>query len=412
MAKSCRYTVIALSAAFALYIVSVMFLPALFTDLLAPICDFYAAGLVFYAIHTSKNKEFRLNFIIAGLALLSWALADLCWLIYAQALGIDPGSVGFITALYFGTNLFLVILTIHYLVYRLQKWDKVQLIIDAVTFSLAMLWLMWVLLLNKDAGSIGPLLDDTVTGSASIILDVFQLTAVTIWYLSIRKGVIPVFLGLLAGAVFSYSLLDLVYYYLYAHDMYVPNSYIDALYLLTLFGIAVSVKMYYVKYPVSYNNANQNTNIGRRHKSLWLILFALLIMVFKGIDAYDVIFYLILLLFHEGSSTYIQNTLRNKELLAQEVTINKKLEMLVSEKTNDLKTANDELWQRNEDLRYINLHDPLTGLNNRIYFLDRLENAIKNAQPNGKVALVLWNVDNLKGINDTYGHFTGDKILI
>ena len=34
---------------------------------------------------------------------------------------IDPENVGIITVLYFGTNLFLVASTIHYLIYRMQE---------------------------------------------------------------------------------------------------------------------------------------------------------------------------------------------------------------------------------------------------------------------------------------------------
>jgi diguanylate cyclase len=120
----------------------------------------------------------------------------------------------------------------------------------------------------------------------------------------------------------------------------------------------------------------------------------------------------VLIIVHEYGSTYIQRTLHNKERLSREINANQRLEQLVAEQTRDLKIANAELTQRNEDLKFANYHDPLTGLHNRAYFLSRLEEAIETAGPNGKVALLLWNVDNLKGINDTYGHFTGDKILI
>ena len=79
---------------------------------------------------------------------------------------------------------------------------------------------------------------------------------------------------------------------------------------------------------------------------------------------------------------------------------------------NDLKTVNAELIQRNEDLKYLNQHDSLTALHNRSYFMDKLDAAIHSAGNTQKVALILWNVDNLKGINDTYGHYMGDQILI
>lgn len=57
-------------------------------------------------------------------------------------------------------------------------------------------------------------------------------------------------------------------------------------------------------------------------------------------------------------------------------------------------------------LKFSNEHDPLTGALNR-RALDKLNGATEN----GKVALMLVDIDNFKRINDTYGHPIGDKIL-
>ncbi|NLI13768.1 MAG: diguanylate cyclase [Peptococcaceae bacterium] len=63
-----------------------------------------------------------------------------------------------------------------------------------------------------------------------------------------------------------------------------------------------------------------------------------------------------------------------------------------------------------EQLRYLSLHDALTGLYNRAYFeeeMHRLENGRFNP-----VGLVLCDVDGLKLVNDTLGHESGDMLLI
>jgi diguanylate cyclase (GGDEF)-like protein len=56
--------------------------------------------------------------------------------------------------------------------------------------------------------------------------------------------------------------------------------------------------------------------------------------------------------------------------------------------------------------------DPLTGAYNRRYFLVRLEEEIKrhlrNRQP---FALVMFDVDGFKQVNDTWGHVAGDSVL-
>ncbi len=58
------------------------------------------------------------------------------------------------------------------------------------------------------------------------------------------------------------------------------------------------------------------------------------------------------------------------------------------------------------------LHDPLTGLANRALLDDRLEQAHSRiVRQGGQGALLLLDLDDFKGVNDTYGHLVGDQLL-
>ncbi len=58
------------------------------------------------------------------------------------------------------------------------------------------------------------------------------------------------------------------------------------------------------------------------------------------------------------------------------------------------------------------LHDPLTGLANRSLFEDRLGQAHARARRHGGFgAVLLIDLDDFKGVNDTYGHVIGDELL-
>lgn len=65
------------------------------------------------------------------------------------------------------------------------------------------------------------------------------------------------------------------------------------------------------------------------------------------------------------------------------------------------------------ELSHQALHDPLTGLANRVLLEDRLMQARARAtRSGGLIALLMVDLDDFKGVNDTYGHLVGDQLLV
>jgi diguanylate cyclase (GGDEF)-like protein/PAS domain S-box-containing protein len=63
-----------------------------------------------------------------------------------------------------------------------------------------------------------------------------------------------------------------------------------------------------------------------------------------------------------------------------------------------------------DHLRYMGMHDPLTGLYNRAYFMEemrRMESGRYNP-----VSIIICDVDSLKLVNDALGHYSGDSLIV
>lgn len=72
------------------------------------------------------------------------------------------------------------------------------------------------------------------------------------------------------------------------------------------------------------------------------------------------------------------------------------------------KKMNEAISKANEKLQYTSRYDVLTTLLNRRSFMEDMEQHIAECK---KFGLIMYDLDNFKHINDTYGHNEGDVVL-
>lgn len=78
----------------------------------------------------------------------------------------------------------------------------------------------------------------------------------------------------------------------------------------------------------------------------------------------------------------------------------------------EIRVQMDELRSKQHELTHLASHDGLTGLPNRMLFMQKLEEAIERARVSGeRLAVLFIDLNRFKQINDQYGHSVGDDVL-
>ena len=134
---------------------------------------------------------------------------------------------------------------------------------------------------------------------------------------------------------------------------------------------------------------------------------------------------------HEADREYVQMSfeivIQNKMPLMIEYRIITQTgqQYFVGQQIDTIQTSNHELLgltgtiqditerKDNENkIKHLAYYDDITGLPNRTFFLELLSNSIKLAKRNERNFAVLFlDLDNFKGVNDSYGHHIGDRLL-
>ncbi len=116
-------------------------------------------------------------------------------------------------------------------------------------------------------------------------------------------------------------------------------------------------------------------------------------------------------LLKRGATDYVSKDKLGRLIFAIERALKETRESIEKEKrTNELVLANKELALQNKEILYINHHDYLTNLYNRIYFEEEKKHL--DAARQLPISVIIGDINGLKLVNDGFGHCKGDEVLV
>jgi diguanylate cyclase (GGDEF)-like protein len=405
-----------------------------YSDIAAPIVDLLACIVLFIAAKQSASHSRRLGIawgLIAS-SVLVFAIADAIWAILELGLSEPPfpSLADLFYLIYYPLLLAGVLLLPEEPTTREEKIKKV---LDAGVVMVAAFLVFWNFLIGPVVASNAdyPLLEQAILLAYPVGDLVLLWALLRIIYRSSEQheeNEVPAFL--LAASLVMMIIADCVYTYQALLDTYSSGGILDvcwraSILMMGLAGIsqvsAIRSWRSTGKFPLPLESMVSKVKSTTPYLAyVWLIAAYILLIQSRNmrlsmsfVSLSIAVGGIICLILLRQIITLLENYKLNLQLQQTMQTLQGQTSEL--EKTNE--ELQNEITERKaieRQLTHDSLHDAMTGLPNRVLFLDRLGQAIEYCKRRTEYtfAILFVDIDQFKVINDSLGHLTGDQLLI
>jgi diguanylate cyclase (GGDEF)-like protein len=368
-----------------------------------------SVGLILLGVHLYTPKNRFAWFCIAAAGAF-FTLGDDVYSFYSIILHLNVPFPSYADALYLSGYPFLFIGVLS-LARSTNYFSQREDTADAAIVSLGVLAISWHFLMNTYFNNLTVSTFGLFVNMAYPVMDI-ALVFILFRTMFFRPSSSPSH-RLLAAAMSVMFVADFTYDLLVSHGSYVTGNAVDGLFLFEYVLIAAAALHPSIgdrRYEmVPAKTADEQTKAGNRIRVPMLIATAFIspailviatsLQVSVNVIALGIICIIVFAIIFLRLSWLIQR------IGAQSLRLTKNIQDLEL-----LQLQRDELEANS---RHQALHDPLTGLANRTLFEDRLLHAQEIANRSGGMsAVLLLDLDDFNGVNDTFGHTIGDQLLV
>ena len=369
--------------------------------------DAFLFLFLFFRVKNSRNLNSYWLYIVLGVA--AWVVADVLWMFYDD-LDFSENNISrrsFMQILYLMPFIMFLTAFVMLFVRILKRMIWQQVVVDMLVIVFVASSFFWFAVFNMNFAVI--LNKEYLLNLAYIVMDIcmFCMIFVTFFSINFRKRHISLLLYLLSMLIISicdtyYSTRD--YFGLEPTDVHY-----DVFFKVAFFIIFIA-SLHLVE-----NEGNIKIRLHRIDFQMVLIEKVAILLIVSCIalglagtgKIYSIwIAFLLMTLLVYAAITYNISYSENTKKLAR------KEKIIIAKLDDEIRESIRELEEKNQRLKQLSEFDSLTGLLNRKAFLDKLTEMIKTKALGEKIDTYSIDINHFKVINDTYGHYVGDEVLL
>ncbi len=365
-------------------------------EVLSPVIDALSGcALLFAYLRSNRKQKENLALLFFAFGCFFWMLSDIAWGVYLN-LGKAPAHNIPVLLGYMSANIVIGFGTVFIGIGSYSKWERIKSVVEALAIGIMSVLFIWIVLFHRGEQAIELLTSYGVLSAAGIFFDMFIIAEFLILFISGLKRNLPVYVNLVRTGILLFYAAVLFYLYCTYQNIYYSGSITDVLLVVSLVLIAFGA-LWKTLANGSFQNQSASDDVGR---SLWLYLlaFPVLTVVLEGFYFIDLFMFAGIIALYHAAVKFIHLAKENGRLLENETLINGTLEKRIYEQLQELTVLANQ--------------DTVTNLYNRRYFSVILDETIRTLKDGKTLAVVQFDVDRFKTINDSYGHDVGDRVII